>query len=74
MFYMRVKIFEFDKKAVYCPIPCFGIKNSLLDCKTFHAQAFFVLIAFITDLGLASIGSAFWRFVDDLPAHARPGK
>lgn len=52
--------FEFDKKAGLRSIPArFGIKNSLMIARVFHAQAFFVLILLylFTDLGwLALIG------------------
>lgn len=52
--------FEFDKKAGLHSIPArFGIKNSLMIARVFHAQAFFVLILLylFTDLGwLALIG------------------
>ncbi len=52
--------FEFDKRAGLRSIPArFGIKNSLLIARIFHAQAFFVLILLysFTDLGwLALVG------------------
>jgi 4-hydroxybenzoate polyprenyltransferase len=46
--------FEFDKKAGLRSIPArFGIKNSLLIARLFHAQAFLalVLLYFVTGLG-----------------------
>ena len=52
--------FEFDKRAGLRSIPArFGIKNSLMIARIFHAQAFFVLILLylFTDLGwLALLG------------------
>ncbi len=52
--------FEFDRQKGLRSIPArFGIKNSLLIARVFHAQAFFVLVLLylITDLGwLALIG------------------
>lgn len=52
--------YEFDKRAGLRSIPArFGIKNSLIIARVFHAQAFFVLILLylVTDLGwLALLG------------------
>ncbi len=52
--------YEFDKKAGLRSIPArFGIKNSLMIARVFHAQSFFVLILLYlaTDLGwLALVG------------------
>lgn len=52
--------YEFDKRAGLRSIPArFGIKNSLLIARVFHAQSFFVLVLLylVTDLGwLALIG------------------
>lgn len=52
--------YEYDKKAGLRSIPArFGIKNSLIIARVFHAQAFFVLILLylFTDLGwLAFVG------------------
>ncbi|MGI8494839.1 MAG: UbiA-like polyprenyltransferase [Pyrinomonadaceae bacterium] len=54
--------YEFDRKAGLRSIPArFGIKNSLMIARVFHAQAFFVLILLylLTDLGwLALVGVA----------------
>lgn len=52
--------YEYDKRAGLRSIPArFGIKNSLMIARVFHAQSFFVLILLylVTDLGwLALIG------------------
>jgi len=54
--------FEFDKKAGLRSIPArFGIKNSLMIARVFHAQAFFVLILLylFTDLGWLALFGVF---------------
>ncbi|MGI8555201.1 MAG: UbiA-like polyprenyltransferase [Pyrinomonadaceae bacterium] len=54
--------FDFDKKAGLRSIPArFGIKNSLMIARIFHAQAFFVLVLLYlaTDLGWLALAGVF---------------
>ena len=54
--------YEYDKKAGLRSIPArFGIKNSLLIARVFHAQAFFVLLLLylVTGLGWLALAGVF---------------